>query len=126
MAMMVRTSAYNTVLAKAKGGMKFEKADSDTWVLAPSDEVTATSALEKMATQSREYLSRVREQHPGTPWAYLAERELKEPLGWKWTEKHVGYDEPRKNNGGGGGGGNPNDRLRKMEKPKPVRENVKL
>lgn len=125
LAMMVRTSAYNTMLAKAKGGMKFEKDDSDTWVLTPADEVTATSALEKMATQSREYLTRVREQHPGTPWAYLADRELKEPLGWKWTEKHVGYDEPRKNNGGGGGG-NPNDRLRKLEKPKPVRENVKL
>ena len=60
-----------------------------------------------MAAQSREYLTRVSRQHPGTPWAYLAEREFSEPLGWKWTEKHVGYDEPRKNNGGGGNGGNP-------------------
>ena len=31
--MMVRTSTYNTILAKAKRGMKFEKDDSDTWVL---------------------------------------------------------------------------------------------
>jgi hypothetical protein len=126
LAMMVRTTTYNMLLAKAKAGMKFEKDDSDTWVLVAADDVTASSALEKMATQSREYLTRVKDQHPGTPWAYLAERELTEPLGWKWTERHVGYDEPRKNNGGGGNGGNPNDRLRKLDKPKPVRENVKL
>ena len=71
LAMMVRTSTYNTILAKAKGGMKFEKDDSDTWVLVAADEVTATSALEKMAAQSREYLTRVREHiraRPGLIW----------------------------------------------------------
>ena len=125
LAMLVRTNAYNTMLAKAKNGMKFEKEDSDTWDLQASDDVKATSALEKLSVQAREYLTRVREQHAGTPWAYLAERELSEPLGWKWTERHVGLDEPRRNNGGGGGG-NPKDQLRKLEKPKPVRQNVKL
>ena len=73
--------------------MKFEKPESDTWIVKPANEVTVTGALEEMAAaQSREYLTRVRDQHPGTPWAYLAERELREPLGWKWSEKHVGYD----------------------------------
>jgi hypothetical protein len=125
LAMMVRTNSYNAMLAKAKNGMKFDKEDSDTWVLEPAAEVKASSALEKLSVQAREYLTRVTEEHKGTPWAYLAERELAEPLGWKWTERHVGYDDPKRNNGGGGGG-NPQDRLRKLEKPKPVRQNVKL
>jgi len=125
MAMMVRTNSYNIMLAKAKNGMKFEKEESDTWVLVPAEEADASSAIEKMSNQAREYLTRVRDQHAGTPWAYLAERELAEPLGWRWAERHVGYDEPR-NNGGGGNGGNPQDRLRKLEKPKPVPQNVKL
>ena len=125
LAVKVRTFTYNAMLAKAKNGMKFEKEDSDTWVLEAADDVKATSALEKLARQAHDYLTRAREQHPGTPWAYLAERELAEPLGWKWTERHVGLEERRMANNGGNGG-NPQDRLRKIEKPKPVRQNVKL
>jgi von Willebrand factor type A domain len=127
LAVKVRTFGYNAMLAKAKMGMKFEKADSDTWALAPSDEISVGSALEKLAAQAREYLSRVKDQHPGTPWALLAERELADPLGWKWTERHTGVNEPRPrpmvaNNNPKP----PQDTLRKLEKPKPVRQNVKL
>lgn len=127
LAVKVRTFGYNAMLAKAKTGMKFEKANSDTWALAPADEVSVGSALEKMAAQAREYLTRVKDQHPGTPWALLAERELADPLGWKWTEQHTGVNEPRPrpmvaNNNPTP----PKDMLRKLEKPKPVRQNVKL
>jgi hypothetical protein len=126
LAIGVRTNGYNAMLAKARNGMKFEKPDSDTWVLAPSDEVLGDNRIEKAASQAREYLDRVREQHPGTPWAYLAERELAEPFGWKWSEKHTGFEERERMARNGGGGGNPQDQLRKIEKPKPPRENVKL
>ncbi|MBI2825137.1 MAG: VWA domain-containing protein [Planctomycetia bacterium] len=126
MAILVRTVCYNAMLAKAKNGMKFEKADSDTWALRPADEITVDSKLEKLAAQAREYLERVRDQHPGTPWAYLAQRELSEPLGWQWTERHIGINDPPRMARGGGGGGNPRDTLQKLEKPKPVRANVKL
>ncbi len=127
LAVKVRTFGYNTMLAKAKMGLKFEKPESDTWVLEPSDEVSAGSALEKLAAQAREYLTRVKDQHPGTPWALLAERELADPLGWKWSERHTGVNEPRPrpmvaNNNPRP----PQDTLRKLEKPKPVRQNVKL
>lgn len=125
-AIMVRTAGYNAMLAKAKNGMKFEKQDSDTWVLRPSDDITSNSALEKLAAQAREYLERARDQHPGTPWAYLANRELSEPLGWNWSERHSGVNDPPRMARGGGGGGNPRDTLQKLEKPKPVRANVKL
>jgi hypothetical protein len=126
LAVKVRTVSYNTMLAKAKNGMKFEKENSDTWVLEPAEEVTASSALEKLSQQAHEYLTRVHDQHPGTPWAYLANLELSQPLGWKWSERHTGVNDPARMPGGGGGGGNPRDQLRKLEKPKPVRENVKL
>ena len=127
LAVKVRTFGYNAMLAKAKMGMKFEKSDSDTWALAPADEVSVGSALEKLAAQAREYLTRVKDQHPGTPWALLAERELADPLGWKWTERHTGVNDPRPrpmvaNNNPRP----PQDTLRKLEKPKPVRQNVKL
>jgi len=123
----VRTESYNMMLAKAKGGLKFEKPDSDTFVLVAADEISVGSATEKLAKQAREYLERVRTQHAGTPWGLLAEAELKEPIGWKWSEKS--NDLAKKKMAMGGGGGNaapPKDALKKLEKPKPKREGIKL
>lgn len=83
----VRAEGYNAMLAKAKQGMKFEKENSDTWVLQPSDNVTSESVLAKEAEQARAYLQRVVAEHEGTPWAYLAKRELDVPFGWQWREE---------------------------------------
>jgi len=113
------------MLAKAKGGLKFEKPESDTFVLQPADEITVGSALEKMAKQARELLTRVKQQHAGTPWGLLAAAELEEPIGWKWGEK-VSDVKRRQQMGGGGNGGNPQDKLKKLEKPKPKPPQVKL
>jgi hypothetical protein len=121
LAVLVRTKAYNTMLAQAKQGLKFKDPKNDTWVLKPSDKILAGSVLEKQGQQARDYLERVVKDHEGTPWAMLAERELKEPLGWEWDEKYTGVNAPRE---GMGGDGNPappaNDRMKKLEKPKPV------
>jgi hypothetical protein len=113
------------MLAKAKGGMKFANPDSDTFVLEPADEITVGSALEKMAKQARENLERVRKQHADTPWALLAERELKEPIGWKWGEKSLKLERQRMM-AAAGANPNPADAVKKLEKPKPKREDVKL
>ena len=85
LAVKVRTDGYNIMLAEAKQGMPFKDAKNNTWVLRP-DEHFAATGLEKMAAKARTYLTEVARQHPGTPWAMLAERELAEPLGWRWTE----------------------------------------
>ena len=37
--------------------------------------------------EAGEWFERVVKEHPGTPWAKLAERELHTPFGWKWTEQ---------------------------------------
>jgi hypothetical protein len=92
---MVRADGYNAILAKAKQGMRFTDPKNDTWRLVPTDQVTVSSTLEKQAAAARQYLERVVAEHPQTPWALLAEKELKQPLGWKWEEMFTGVNAPR-------------------------------
>jgi hypothetical protein len=87
LAVKVRTEGYNAILAEAKQGLKFQNPRSDTWMLRQTDSVTISSALAKDAADARKYLQRVVAEHQGTPWALLAERELREPLGWLWHEE---------------------------------------
>jgi hypothetical protein len=94
LAVKVRTEGYNAMLAKAKQGMRFQNANNDTWVLARDNEISVGSVLEKQAAEAKVYLERVVAEHPGTPWAMLAQRELQEPFGWKWEERYTGVNEP--------------------------------
>ena len=123
LAVKIRTDAYNIMLAQAKTGMKFKNPKNDTWVLQPSDDVSATgSQTDKLAKQCRTYLERVVKDHPGTPWAFLATEELKTPLGYAWTETYTGVNKPSMGDGGGGGGNPADDQARaRMAPPKPKR-----
>jgi hypothetical protein len=94
LAIKVRTEAYNAMLAQAKQGMTFKNERNDTWVLVPDRDIRVGSALEKQAQQARELLDRVVGDHPDTPWALLARRELGTPLGWRWTERYTGVNAP--------------------------------
>lgn len=90
LAMTVRAFGYNTVLADMKSNPKtFEKEGSNQWRLVPSNEVDAGPAVKKLKKKASEYLTRVVDDHPGTPWAMLAERELGTPMGWAWAENSV-------------------------------------
>ena len=123
LALKIRTDAYNIMLAQAKAGMKFKNPKNDTWVLEPHDDVSATgSQTDKLAGQARTYLERVVKDHPGTPWAFLAARELEKPLGYAWGEAYTGVNKPRARDGGGGGNAAPaDDRKRNVAPPKPKR-----
>jgi hypothetical protein len=123
LATKIRTDAYNIMLAQAKTGMKFKNSKNDTWVLQPSDDVSATgSQTDKLAKQCRMYLERVVKDHPGTPWAFLAAEELKTPLGYAWSETYTGVNKPKMGNGGGGGNPIPaDDQARRLAPPKPAR-----
>jgi hypothetical protein len=83
----VRIEGYNAMLAALKRGRTFEDPSSTRWVLEPADTIEASSALQKLLTKAAMYLDRVIREHPGTPWALLAEREREIPLGWRWTEQ---------------------------------------
>lgn len=86
-AALARTLGYNKMLAQVKQGKAFTKPTSNTWELVPSPNFAGDSQLNTMAKKSREYLTRVVEQHPGTPWADIASKELMSECGWDWQER---------------------------------------
>ena len=91
----VRAAGYNEMLAKARRGMNFEDAKSNTWVLKPDQEISVGSRLEKEGQQAVSLLRGVADKHQGTPWGLLAQRELDRPVGWKWFEEYTDLNPPR-------------------------------
>ena len=123
----VRVDGYNAMLARAKLGMAFADPRNDTWLLVPSDNIGADSRLEKLVERARFYLNRVGSEHAGTPWSLLAQRELKEPLGWRWQEIRTGVNQPRPTRIAGVRPRPPrDDRRRVLKRPKPKRPVPKL
>jgi hypothetical protein len=126
LAVKVRTEAYNAMLAQAKTGLKFKDEKNNTWVLEPADNISVGSQYEKLAQKSKMYLERVVNDHPGTPWALLAKRELENPIGWEWKEEFTNISPP----GQGGGNGNApppaNDARMMLPKGPPKRPVPKL
>ncbi len=87
LAMRVRALGYNAMLAEMKSNPKaFEKPGSNQWKLVPSKDINAGATVRKLEKKAMEYLTRVIDEHPGTPWAHLASVELGDPLGWAWKE----------------------------------------
>ncbi|MDB5386641.1 MAG: hypothetical protein JWM11_2287, partial [Planctomycetaceae bacterium] len=86
-AVLARTSGYNIVLAEMKLTPKpFARKGNNQWTLKPASAANAVPEIKKKAAKAQLYLKRVIDQHPGTPWADLAERELSQPMGWEWVE----------------------------------------
>ena len=100
LAQKVRTETYNAMLAKGKRGMSFKNEKNNTWVLKPSDEISVGSKWKNEAETARMLLEGVAEDHKGTPWALLAQQELKVPIGWTWEEEFTDLSPPRRNNPG--------------------------
>jgi hypothetical protein len=81
-----RVDGYNAMLAELKRGKPFDDPSHNTWRLMEADITDANTTLKKLCAKATDYLQGVVKEHPGTPWAKLAERELQAPVGWKWTE----------------------------------------
>jgi len=86
-AALARISGYNSMLASLKGGKPFENPSSTVWMLMPADTIETSSLLKRQVEKAQMYLQRVVEEHPGTPWALIAARELQQPIGWEWKER---------------------------------------
>jgi hypothetical protein len=56
----------------------------DGWRLAPAERMRSKLDVRKLAEEAREQLAKVIADHPGTPWAAAARRELDTPPGLKW------------------------------------------
>ncbi|HEY6564148.1 MAG TPA: vWA domain-containing protein, partial [Pirellulaceae bacterium] len=121
LALKVRTEAYNETLALAKRGLRPTEPRNNTWTIAPSDDVVVGGSLKSQAQSAREYLQRVMDEHPETPWAVLAGRELRIPFGWSWTDSYTPL-EPEPEMVAENGNASPRDDQRRMlTRPKPTR-----
>jgi hypothetical protein len=100
LALQARAMGYNLMLAQMKVAPKtFEKEGNNTWTMAASGEVQTGPVIRKIVARATEYLSRVVDDHQGTPWAYLAELELERQMGWAWQESYTNYAETGQMNG---------------------------
>jgi hypothetical protein len=90
MANKARLDGYNSMIAALKRGKNFQNPESKAWKLTPDDKFETESTIKKMADKAKMYLQRVVQEHPKTPWAKIAEEELKLPLGWAWEETSDG------------------------------------
>ncbi len=89
-AMRVRAHGYNVMLANMKSTPQtFQTEGNNLWVLRPSDKIETGPSVRKSADESTVLLKQVIDEHAGTPWAALAERELRQPLGWEWAEGRI-------------------------------------
>lgn len=130
----VRAEAYNMMLALAKTKLKFDPAEEDkpqnnTWLLRPADTIETGSGQAKLAEKAKTYLQKVVEEHPGTPWAMLAQRELKTPIGWEWKQTYTAPPQPREmaqNNNNNNNNVPREQRPRMNEQPKASRPVPKL
>ena len=90
LAMKFRCSEYQTACAKMKkDAPRFKDPKSNAWRLVPTDQFLSGPKDVALAREAQALLRRVVEDHPGTPWALLAGRELKDPFGFKWVETYV-------------------------------------
>jgi hypothetical protein len=98
LAMKVRCYEYNWACARMKRDpLKFTNPKFNSWKLEPDTAILFSKGAESAAKEAGILLRRVIEDHPATPWALLAQRELENPFGFKWVEHHV-PPRPRNNN----------------------------
>lgn len=98
LAQKVRAMEYNTALAQLK--TSFTEADISSTVnqltFRPDREVNYAVNLKKAAKTAREHLERVVEEAPGTPWALLANRELRDGFGIRVEKRFIPPPPPPK------------------------------
>ncbi len=114
LAVKIRAATYNSMLAQVKTSLRFEQEKNNTWVLRPANKISTGSKDEKLAEKARMYLQRVVDEHPGTPWAFLADRELKRPIGWEWRETFTQPPQPRQQR--------PRNNNNNNNRPRPMRQ----
>lgn len=120
LALQARSFGYNMMLAEMKSTpKKFEKNGSNQWRLVASKDINSGATTKKLANKASEYLKRVIDEHPNTPWQMLAERELGTPMGWEWKEATYNA------NAGMGGGGNQKQGPKFLEVEDPVTKKKK-
>ncbi len=90
LAMKVRCYEYNWACARLKKDPpKFKTPRGNAWRLVPDTAIQYSEKAVAAARDAERLLHRVIQEHPETPWALLAQRELRDPFGFKWVETYV-------------------------------------
>lgn len=90
LAMTVRCYEYNWACAVMKGkGADFVEKKSNRWQFKPDPALHYGSQSQRAAKEATRLLSRCVKENAGTPWALLAQRELKDPFGFRVEETYV-------------------------------------
>jgi CubicO group peptidase (beta-lactamase class C family) len=67
----------------------FTDPNHNAWRLVPASEVRSSAKAAAAADEAKKLLEKVITEHPGTPWALLAQRELRDPFGFQWVGTYV-------------------------------------
>lgn len=90
LAMKVRCYEYNWACAQLKQDpSKFKNPRSNAWRLVPDSAIRYSEKAAAAARDAERLLHRVVQDHPDTPWALLAQRELGQAFGFKWVETYI-------------------------------------
>jgi hypothetical protein len=90
LAMKVRCLEYNSACARMKTyPQKFSSPKFNAWQLVADQEIKYGDRAVVAARKAQTLLWHVVEDYPATPWALLAQRELRDPFGFKWVEAYV-------------------------------------
>jgi hypothetical protein len=96
LAMKIRCYEYNWACARLKKDPpRFKNPRSNAWRLVPDSTIKYSERAAAAALEADRLLRRVIHDHPDTPWSLLAQRELRDPMGFKWAEIQV--SPPRRN-----------------------------
>ena len=98
LAQKVRCMEYNFALAAMKTNLSNSDVatKSNRWRIRPDSRVNYAANYRRIASLSEELLKRVVSEAPGTPWAVLAQRELKDGFGIRIEERFVPPPPPPK------------------------------
>jgi Mg-chelatase subunit ChlD len=91
LAQKVRCMEYNYACAELKNDLTPQDVGSKSnhWIFRPDDKLNYAAPFKKTARQATEWLEKVVHEAPGTPFAVMAARELKDPLGLRVIQRYV-------------------------------------
>ena len=115
LAVKIRCFEYDWACAQMKvDPLKFQDPKSNAWRLEPDPEIHFSPSAQHAGEEAHALLERVATEHRGTPWALLAQRELRDPFGFRWVETYVPPPPPRRD-----GGNNNRPRKERPNAPPP-------
>jgi len=97
LASRVRCLEYNSACADLKGSLTPEdvRSKANHWIFRPDKDINYATSERRNAKLAKKLLQRVMKEAPGTPWAVLAERELKHPFGIRVVKRFIAPPTPR-------------------------------